>query len=148
MVDIFDTTESMVNPTLSSYFVTHALGLLFWGPLSEKFGRKPILLTGIGGYMLASIACAMSNDIEHLITARVLQAFAGSAITVVSTSVVKDLFDGRERERIMATIMSSISLHLWSLPYSAHSCRKLPRDSDVRHPCCLWCLCLHPSILL
>ncbi|GAL28437.1 bicyclomycin resistance protein [Vibrio variabilis] len=108
MVDIFDTTESMVNLTLSSYFVTYALGLLFWGPLSEKFGRKPILLTGIGGYMLASIACAMSNDIEHLIAARVLQAFAGSAITVVSTSVVKDLFDGRERERIMATIMSLV----------------------------------------
>ncbi|PCD86528.1 multidrug effflux MFS transporter [Vibrio mediterranei] len=108
MVDIFSTTESMVNLTLSSYFVTYAIGLLFWGPLSEKFGRKPILLIGIGAYMLASIACAMAGSIEHLIGSRVLQAFAGSAITVVSTAIVKDMFEGREREKIMATIMSLV----------------------------------------
>ncbi|OIN23406.1 multidrug effflux MFS transporter [Vibrio barjaei] len=108
MVDIFNTTESMVNLTLSSYFVTYAIGLLFWGPLSEKFGRKPILLIGIGAYMLASIACAMAGSIEHLISSRVLQAFAGSAITVVSTAIVKDMFEGREREKIMATIMSLV----------------------------------------
>ncbi|MCG9664109.1 multidrug effflux MFS transporter [Vibrio mediterranei] len=108
MVDIFSTTESMVNLTLSSYFVTYAIGLLFWGPLSEKFGRKPILLIGIGAYMIASIACAMAGSIEHLIGSRVLQAFAGSAITVVSTAIVKDMFEGREREKIMATIMSLV----------------------------------------
>lgn len=108
MVDIFNTTESMVNLTLSSYFVTYAIGLLFWGPLSEKFGRKPILLIGIGAYMVASIACAMAGSIEHLISSRVLQAFAGSAITVVSTAIVKDMFEGREREKIMATIMSLV----------------------------------------
>lgn len=108
MVDIFSTTESMVNLTLSSYFVTYAIGLLFWGPLSEKFGRKPILLIGIGAYMLSSIACAAAGSIEHLIGSRVLQAFAGSAITVVSTAIVKDMFEGREREKIMATIMSLV----------------------------------------
>lgn len=108
MVDIFSTTESMVNLTLSSYFITYAIGLLFWEPLSEKFGRKPILLIGIGAYMLASIACALAGSIEHLIGSRVLQAFAGSAITVVSTAIVKDMFEGREREKIMATIMSLV----------------------------------------
>ncbi|WP_455433334.1 multidrug effflux MFS transporter [Vibrio qingdaonensis] len=108
MVEVFDTQQAMVNLTLSSYFVTYAIGLLFWGPLSEKFGRKPILLTGIGGYMLASLFCALAGSIEQLIAARVLQAFAGSAITVVATAIVKDLYDGREREKIMATIMSLV----------------------------------------
>lgn len=98
----------MVNLTLSSYFVTYAVGLLFWGPLSEKFGRKPILFLGITGYIIASIFCAMAGSIEQLIGARVIQAFAGSAITVVATAIVKDLFDGREREKIMATIMSLV----------------------------------------
>lgn len=98
----------MVNLTLSSYFVTYAVGLLFWGPLSEKFGRKPILFVGISGYIIASIFCAISGSIEQLIGARVFQAFAGSAITVVSTAIVKDLFDGREREKIMATVMSLV----------------------------------------
>ncbi len=108
MVEVFNTDRSMVNLTLSSYFVTYAIGLMFWGPLSEKFGRKPILLIGLAGYMVASILCAMTNSIEQLIGARVFQAFAGSAITVIATAIVKDLYDGREREKIMATIMSLV----------------------------------------
>ncbi|MEZ8820011.1 multidrug effflux MFS transporter [Vibrio sp. 10N.222.54.A1] len=108
MVEVFNTNRSMVNLTLSSYFVTYAIGLLFWGPLSEKFGRKPILLIGLASYMVASILCAMTNSIEQLISARVFQAFAGSAITVIATAIVKDLYDGREREKIMATIMSLV----------------------------------------
>ncbi|KNH11383.1 membrane protein [Vibrio lentus] len=108
MVEVFNTDQSMVNLTLSSYFVTYAVGLLFWGPLSEKFGRKPILLIGIASYMVASVICAMTNSIEQLIGARVFQAFAGSAITVIATAIVKDLYEGREREKIMATIMSLV----------------------------------------
>ncbi|MEZ8168350.1 MULTISPECIES: multidrug effflux MFS transporter [unclassified Vibrio] len=108
MVEVFNTDQSMVNLTLSSYFVTYAVGLLFWGPLSEKFGRKPILLIGIASYMVASVLCAMTNNIEQLIGARISQAFAGSAITVIATAIVKDLYDGREREKIMATIMSLV----------------------------------------
>ena len=108
MVNVFNTNQSMVNLTLSSYFVTYAVGLLFWGPLSEKFGRKPILFVGISGYIIASILCAMAGSIEQLIGARIIQAFAGSAVTVVATAIVKDLFDGREREKIMATIMSLV----------------------------------------
>ncbi|OBS95360.1 hypothetical protein A9261_14335 [Vibrio tasmaniensis] len=108
MVEVFNTDQSMVNLTLSSYFVTYAVGLLFWGPLSEKFGRKPILLIGIASYMVASVLCALTNSIEQLIGARIFQAFAGSAITVIATAIVKDLYDGREREKIMATIMSLV----------------------------------------
>ena len=108
MVEVFNTDQSMVNLTLSSYFVTYAVGLLFWGPLSEKFGRKPILLIGIASYMVSSVLCAMTNSIEQLIGARIFQAFAGSAITVIATAIVKDLYDGREREKIMATIMSLV----------------------------------------
>ncbi|WP_186171414.1 multidrug effflux MFS transporter [Vibrio chagasii] len=108
MVEVFNTDQSMVNLTLSSYFVTYAVGLLFWGPLSEKFGRKPILLIGLASYMVASILCAMTHSIEQLISARIFQAFAGSAITVIATAIVKDLYKGREREKIMATIMSLV----------------------------------------
>ncbi len=108
MVEVLNTNQSMVNLTLSSYFVTYAFGLLFWGPLSEKFGRKPILLIGISGYIFASIGCALSGNIEQLIGVRIMQAFAASAVTVVATAIVKDSFTGREREKIMATIMSLV----------------------------------------
>ncbi|TYK65229.1 multidrug effflux MFS transporter [Colwellia echini] len=108
MVNTLNTNETMVNLTLSLYFLVYAITLLFWGPLSEKFGRKPILLFGLGIYVTASVLCALSNSVEMLIAARLIQAFGGSAITVVATAIVKDLYDGRQREKIMAIIMSLV----------------------------------------
>lgn len=108
MVEVLNTTQSMVNLTLSIYFVIYAIGLLFWGPLSEKFGRKPIMLIGIAIYVGACIFCGLADHIEVLIGARVLQAFGGSAVTVIATAIVKDLYVGKDRERIMATIMSLV----------------------------------------
>lgn len=108
MVEALNTSQSMVNFTLSSYFIVYASGLLFWGPLSEKFGRKPILLTGATLYVIASFLCAYSDNIHELIAFRTLQAFGGSAVTVVATAIIKDLYRGREREKIMATVMSLV----------------------------------------
>ncbi len=108
MVEAFNTSHSMVNLTLSTYFIIYAFGLLFWGPLSDKFGRKPIMLSGIGIYVLGSLFCGYVSDIESLIFARAVQAFGGSAVTVVATAIVKDLYDGKEREKIMATILSLV----------------------------------------
>ncbi|WP_413283417.1 multidrug effflux MFS transporter [Vibrio sp. MA40-2] len=108
MVELLNTNQTMVNLTLSVYFGTYAFGLLFWGPLSEKYGRKPIMLIGIAIYVISSVLCSLTSSIEWLIAARVVQAFGGSAVTVVATAIVKDLYDGRERERIMATIMSLV----------------------------------------
>lgn len=108
MVATLKTNQAMINLTLSLYFVAYAVGLLFWGPLSEKFGRKPILMSGLAIYVVGSLCCALANSVEMLITARLIQAFGGSAVTVVATVIVKDLYDGRAREKIMATIMSLV----------------------------------------
>lgn len=108
MVTIFDTNQTMVNLTLGGYLVFFSLGLLFWGPLSDKFGRKPILLTGLAIYITSSVLCSMATSIELLIVARTIQAFGGGAVTVVATAVIKDLYDGKEREKIMATVMSLV----------------------------------------
>ncbi|MGO2076620.1 MAG: Bcr/CflA family efflux MFS transporter [Pseudoalteromonas sp.] len=108
MVDKLSTNQAMVNLTLSVYFIVYAIGLLFWGPLSEKYGRKPIIILGLSIYVVGSLLCALSNKVEMLISARLIQAFGGSAVTVVATAIVKDLYDGREREKIIATIMSLV----------------------------------------
>lgn len=108
MVEMLNTNQTMVNLTLSVYFMAYAFGLLFWGPLSEKFGRKPIMSIGLGIYIVASLLCSQVETIETLIFARLLQAFGGSAVTVTATAIVKDLYKGREREKIMATIMSLV----------------------------------------
>ena len=108
MVEVLDATPTSVNMTLSMFFLFYSVGLLFWGPLSEKFGRKPILLSGLTIYVLASVFCAFSQNVEQLIAGRIIQALGGSAGTVVATAMVKDLYSGREREKVMATIMSMV----------------------------------------
>ena len=82
--------------------------MLFWGPLSERSGRRPILFIGLGIYTTASLLCTLAYSINTLIAFRILQGFAGGGVTVVGTTIVKDMFDGRERERVMATVMSLV----------------------------------------
>ena len=98
MIETLHTSQSQVNLTLSAFFIFFAGGLLFWGPLSENYGRKPVLTIGLFIYIAASILCAYAPNVGRLIGWRILQAFGGSAATAVATAMVKDMYDGRERE--------------------------------------------------
>lgn len=108
MAETFATSHGMVNLTLGAYMVAFAVGMLFWGPLSERTGRKPILFVVLTLYIAASLLCALAFSIDTLIVFRILQGLAGGGVTVIGTTIVKDLFDGRERERVLATIMSLV----------------------------------------
>ena len=108
MQNILNTSQSQVNLTLSMFFLFYAIGLLFWGPLSEKYGRKPVLLIGMVLYVISSIMCGFSQHVEQLIAGRITQAIGGSAATAVSTAMVKDLYSGRKREKVMALVMSMV----------------------------------------
>ncbi|PLW75579.1 Bcr/CflA family efflux MFS transporter [Cohaesibacter celericrescens] len=106
MTKTFATSQGMVNLTLAAYMIAFSIGILFWGPLSERTGRKPILFMTLSLYIAASLLCALAFQIEYLIGFRILQGFAGGGVAVVGTTIVKDLFDRREREQVMAVIMS------------------------------------------
>ncbi|GAA6201419.1 multidrug effflux MFS transporter [Aquicoccus sp. SU-CL01552] len=108
MADTFSTSHAMINLTLGAYMVAFAVGMLFWGPLSERTGRKPILFAALAIYIASSLLCAVASRVEGLIAFRILQGLAGGGVTVIGTSIVKDLFDGREREKVMATVMSLV----------------------------------------
>jgi len=79
MGDYFGVSATLTNLTLILFFIFFSLGLLFWGPLSDKYGRRPVLLAGLALYIAASLGCAASGAIWHLIVFRILQAAGGSA---------------------------------------------------------------------
>lgn len=105
-----NTTDTLVNFTLISFFIFYAGATLFWGPLSDRYGRKPILLTGLIIYTTASVLCAFSGSIYQLITFRILQAFGSGAATSVGTAIVKDSYSGRNRESVLALVQSMVML--------------------------------------
>ena len=98
-----------VQLTLSSFLIGFALGQLLYGPLSDRFGRKPVLLSGVVLYALASLLCALSVNIEMLIAVRFFHAVGGGAGIVLARAIVRDYFPARETARLIS-LMAIITL--------------------------------------
>lgn len=110
MADNFQVPASLINLTLTLFFIFYAAATLFWGPLSDKYGRRPILLIGLILYTTASVLCALSTNVYQLIGFRVFQAVASGAVTSVGSAVVKDVYEGRKRETALALVFSMMMI--------------------------------------
>lgn len=106
MAENFKAAPSLINLTLILFFIFYAAGSLFWGPLSDKYGRKRILLIGLVIYTVASAQCAFSGNVYQLIVFRIIQAIASGAATSVAQAIVKDSYSGRKRLSILALVSS------------------------------------------
>ena len=95
---------SIMNLTLVVFFATYCLSLLIYGPLSDRFGRRKPLLVGIAIYILASLLCAFSPHVLSLIILRILQAAGAASASVISMAITKDLYEGYQRQRLLAYI--------------------------------------------
>jgi DHA1 family bicyclomycin/chloramphenicol resistance-like MFS transporter len=102
MVDKLQTTPALINLTIVFFFIFYAAGTLFWGPLSDKYGRKPVLLVGLSIYTAASVLCIFSTNVISLIVFRIFQAIGCGSATAISTAIIKDSFHGEKRARILA----------------------------------------------
>ncbi len=93
-----------VQITLTTYTAGFAIGQLLHGPLSDSFGRRPILIIGIALFAVGSVVCAVTTDIESLKYVRAAQGFSGAAAAVIIQAVVRDMFDKEDFARTMSFI--------------------------------------------
>lgn len=106
----FGTAVSVVQSSLASYFIGIAVGQAFYGPLSDRLGRKPMLYLGLTLFMLSSIGCARAGSVDALIAFRFLQALGGCAPIVIPRAVVRDHFDQAGSVRMLSVLMLVMGL--------------------------------------
>lgn len=93
-----------VQYVIGVYLLANGVGSLFHGPLSDRFGRRPILLGAITGYILSAFACGFATSFEMLLATRVVQGLCGAALSVLVTSIIRDQFEGDAMARRMSTV--------------------------------------------
>lgn len=101
------TTLTASQLTVTVFFFGFAAGQAFWGPCSDRYGRKPVMLVGIFLFVLSSIACAFAGSIEQLLAMRAAQGFAAGAGSILGRTVIRDLFEGAQMARIMSLALAA-----------------------------------------
>ncbi len=96
--------------TLTALLLAFGLSQLVWGPLSDRFGRRPILLWGMAAYVLASVACALAPNMAWLITGRALQGVAMGAGVMAARAVVRDLYAPAQGATVMSQALTGLGI--------------------------------------
>ncbi|MEH6754161.1 MAG: multidrug effflux MFS transporter [Alphaproteobacteria bacterium] len=104
IANTFGATYGTTQLIISAFLLSFAVSQLVVGPLSDRFGRKPVLYGGLLIYGVASVGAALANSIDILILARVLQGAGGCAALVTPRAVVQDTYRGLEAARMMAFV--------------------------------------------
>src|SRR6202795_2044502 len=107
LASTFGRDISIAQMTVSLYMVGIACSQIIMGPLSDRFGRRPVLLAGLGLMVVASVGCVLAETLPQLIAARFLQALGGATGMVVSRAIIRDLYS---RERLGAMISLVIAV--------------------------------------
>jgi MFS transporter, DHA1 family, multidrug resistance protein len=94
--------------TISSYLIGFAVGQMIYGPLSDRYGRRPVLLAAVALYLASTLACAAAQSVNLLIVARLLQGISGSGAIVLARAIVRDVYSGVQAARELS-LMGSIS---------------------------------------
>lgn len=110
IADEFNTSVSHVGLSLSSFFIGISLGQLIYGPLLDRFGRKPLIYIGLTIYIITSILCAFVIDADQLIIMRFFQAIGSCVGMVASRALVRDIFPVQENARIFSYLMLVIAI--------------------------------------
>jgi DHA1 family bicyclomycin/chloramphenicol resistance-like MFS transporter len=110
LIDSLGANISEGQLTLSIFLLGFATGQLFYGSISDRYGRKPVLYLGLAIYVLATLGCAAAQDINTLIAARFVQGLGGACGPVLARAIVSDSYSRRDAARVMAAIAGAMAL--------------------------------------
>lgn len=116
MADYFQTSDSQLQLVLTLYTLGSAISLLVSGPLTDRFGRRPVLLAGLTMYVLATLTCALADSLGVLIIARLFQALGGCCTTVIGRVIVRDYFAPQEQARLLGLISMAMAVSPMAAP--------------------------------
>ena len=134
-----------VQLSITVFLAGFSLGMLFYGPISDRYGRRTVMLTGIALFSLASLGCMLATSVDQLIAARFVQALGGGAASVLARAVVRDVYTPTEAIRklsLMAMVTGRVESSCFTndciaavirVPCSAPSTRhsSLPMDQRM-----------------
>lgn len=106
----YGTSTSQISLSLSTYFVGFALGQMIYGPLLDRFGRKPPLYVGLALYILASLGCAAAPNLHAFVTLRFIEALGGCAAQVGAIAMVRDFFPVKQSAKIFSLLFLMIGV--------------------------------------
>ncbi|MFC4290859.1 multidrug effflux MFS transporter [Sphingorhabdus arenilitoris] len=111
MISAFGLNDAnQVQYIISSYLLGMAVGSLFYGPLSDRYGRKAVMMPTIIGYALFSFACSYAPSFEILLILRICQGLCGAAMGVLVAAVIRDQFEGDAMARRMSMIFMTFMI--------------------------------------
>lgn len=105
-----DAPMSTVQLTMSALILAFGAAQMFWGPVADRIGRRPVLLAGLALYAVSSVGCALAESIATLVAWRVVQGAAMSAGVVCARAVVRDLYEPVEGAQVMALALSGLGV--------------------------------------
>lgn len=97
-------TDNRRQLVVLTYFLGFGVGQIFWGPMADRFGRKPILAAGVALYTAFALLCGIAGSFELLIAGRVAMGASAAVTRVLVTAMIRDLFEGEEMARVMSLV--------------------------------------------
>ena len=100
----YGTTDNIANITMVAFTAALAVASLLWGPISDKYGRKPIVTAGSALYFAGSLLCVFAPSISFMIVFRVLQAVGGGSVIMIASALIKDVYEEQHQEKVLSLV--------------------------------------------
>lgn len=109
IAEVFRTSMNEAQLTMSVYFIAFAVGVFFFGRLSDKIGRRKAMLYGLLIYFIGNVLCLLANEMAVLLVARFIQAFGASVGSIVTQTILRESYSGVERHKLFAQISAALA---------------------------------------